>query len=195
MPANYILLRKITVTANVSSVSISNIPTTGYTDLKLVCSVRVNRNNSSDDLRVTINNNTSATYANRRLYGTGSGTGSDGGSASGLTYSYIATAPAATATASVYSNTEFYFPNYTSGNGKSYTADSVAENNNTVGAMHLSANYCSDTNPITTITIDGYNTPRDVLAESEFSLYGIAAVGATPTAAPFAAGGDIITND
>jgi hypothetical protein len=34
MANNYILLQKVTVTSTVGSVSLSNIPTTGYTDLK-----------------------------------------------------------------------------------------------------------------------------------------------------------------
>jgi hypothetical protein len=196
MANNYILLQKVTVTSTVGSVSLSNIPTTGYTDLKLVVSAIVNRSNANDDLRVTINNNTSATYSNRRVYGTGNSTGGDGGSGTGLSYSYIGVAPAAGGTSSIYSNTEYYFPNYRSSAAKSYSADGVAEyNSSTIGATHLNSGFCSDTNPITIITIDGYNTPRDVLAGSTFYLYGIAAVGTTPTAAPFATGGDLITND
>jgi hypothetical protein len=195
MPSNYVLLRKITLTANSASVTFSSIPQTGYTDLKLVCAVKVNRDFTSDDLRITINSNTGATYGNRRLYGTGTNANTDGGDAVGLTYAYTGVAPAATATANTFSNTEFYFPSYTSSTRKSYTAESVAANNNSANALHTNANICSDTNPISIITIDGYNTPRDVLAGSTFSLYGLAAVGTTPEIAPFASGGDSVTND
>ena len=44
MTANYVLLEKVTLSANAASVTLDNIPQTGYTDLKLVASTRTDRN-------------------------------------------------------------------------------------------------------------------------------------------------------
>jgi len=121
------------------------------------------------------------------MYGTGSSTGADGGSATGLTYAYSGISTATTATAGVYSNTEFYFSNYTSNTRKLWSSDGTAENNATSSQVGFTSNSCSDTNPITSITIDGYNTPRTLLSGSTFTLYGISngvkATGGTLTVA------------
>ncbi len=87
MPNTIIPIQTYTLTSDVTSIVFSNIPQ-NYTDLKIVCSARSGRDSYADDLRITINGNTAATYANRRMYGTGSSTGADGGSATGLTYAY-----------------------------------------------------------------------------------------------------------
>ena len=84
MAQNYILLETIELTQSAASVVFDNLPDSGYTDLKITYSARDGRSADYDDFKVTINNNTSATYSNRRLYGTGSSAGSDGGSGTGL---------------------------------------------------------------------------------------------------------------
>jgi hypothetical protein len=186
MPNTLIPIQTYTLSATASSVIFSNIPQ-NYTDLKIVVSARCGRDSYADDLRITINGNTSATYANRRLYGTGSSVGSDGGSASGMTYTYSGLGTATTATANTYSNTQFYFINYTSNSTKVWSSDGTAENNSSSMQLGITSNSCSDTNSITSITIDAYNTPRTLLAGSTFTLYGISngvkATGGTLTVA------------
>jgi hypothetical protein len=186
MPNTLIAIQTYTITSDTAAVTFSNIPQ-NYADLKLVVCARTGRDSYADDLRITINNNTSATYTTRRMYGNGSSTGADGGSATGLTWAYSGISNATTSTTGVYSNTEFYFPNYTSSIKKLWSSDGVAENNNTATQLGFTSNSCSDTNPITSITIDGYNAPRTVLAGSTFTLYGISngvkATGGTLTVA------------
>ena len=70
MPANYVLLEKITVgAAGASSVTFSNIPQTGYTDLALKVSVRTDRTGANtDNVRVRLNGDTSSSYTVRALF-------------------------------------------------------------------------------------------------------------------------------
>ena len=60
--------------------------------------------------------------------------------------------PGSTATASTFANVEYYFPNYTSSNFKSFSVDSVHENNVTAGFSWLGANLWSNTAPITSLS-------------------------------------------
>jgi hypothetical protein len=62
MPANYVLLRKATLTASAASVTFSGIPQTGYTDLKLVVSARVDGASGSynDWIKISFNGSTTS---------------------------------------------------------------------------------------------------------------------------------------
>jgi hypothetical protein len=187
MPANYVLLETINLTQSASAVTFDNIPQSGYTDLKLVISARTDRAAGIDDCRIRPNNSTSS-QTMRRLQGSGS-------SASSYTDTQIQfIAPAASATASTFSNTETYIPNYLSSNFKSFSVDGVTENNATAAYQHLDAGLFSSTSTISSIVIDTY-VGSNFVANSTFSLYGLAAVGTTPAIAPKATGGDIIEND
>jgi hypothetical protein len=187
MPSNYVLLRKVTLTATgTSSITFSNIPQSGYTDLKLVISNRNDRTSAiNDSVRLNFNG-VSTGYSARRLYGTGAAVGSD-------TYDTIAD-NATTSTTNVFSNIEYYIPNYLGSNNKIYSGDGVMENNATTAYQMVIANLWSNTAAIHTIEVKE-DTGTNFIAGSEISLYGIAAVGTTPTLAPFATGGDIVAND
>jgi hypothetical protein len=173
MATTYTLIDKTILTGTQSSVEFLSIDQT-YTDLKLVCSVRGDRSSYADDFKLTINNNTSATYSNRRLSGQGSGsTSSDGGSSTGNGNSYSGKLTGNTATANVFGSSEFYFPNYSvSGIAKSWSAEGVSENNASNSELSLTANLVSDTNPITRIKLESYNSPT-LITDSSFYLYGI----------------------
>lgn len=187
MPANYILLERIELNASAASVTFSSIPQTGYTDLKVVVSARDGASSVIDGARVRFNNDTtSGNYTARRLIGSGSAASSD-------TNNVGAFAVGNTATASTFSNCEFYIPNYTGSTAKSVSFDNVAETNATTQYIGLGAFFWSGTAAITTITISGESA--DFLANSTFSLYGLAALGTTPVIAPKASGGDIVAND
>ena len=98
-------------------------------------------------------------------------------------------------TASTFDSIDLYIPNYTSSNNKSFSVDSVAENNSaTVNQLDLIAGLWSQTAAITSITFTSYNAANFV-ANSTFSLYGLAALGTTPAIAPKASGGNIIDYD
>ena len=190
MPANYVLLEKITVgAAGAASVTFANIPQTGYTDLKLVMSTRLDSASGANFNYVKFNGSSTG-FTIKTLEGSGSGAGS--GSAStgnagldeGTSY-----------TANTFSNTEIYIPNYTSSNYKSYSVDTVTENNATQAYMEMVAGLWSNTAAITSVTVYPDTGGRNYVQYSTFYLYGLAAVGATPAIDPKATGGDIIQTD
>lgn len=190
MAQNYVLLERIELNQSASSVTFSNIPQTGYTDLKIVVSARGDAASAYNDCYVQFNGNAS-NYSTRSINGDGSSatSNSNSGTANSLRSFFI---PGANATASTFGNSEIYIPNYASGNYKSTSMDGVTENNG--GAyMTLRAGLWSDVSAITSATIIGLST--NFVSGSTFSLYGIAAVGTTPVVAPKADGGNIIATD
>jgi hypothetical protein len=186
MPANYVLLNATTLTTTTASVTFSNIPQTGYTDLKIVWSGRVSDASTATYCKMTLNGS-SANFTAIRLFANGSSVGS------GSLPQWSGTAPGANATSNTFSNVEFYFPNYTSSDVKPYTLNSATENNATEAYLELGAGLWSNTAAITTIAL----TPNagSFTANSTFSLYGIAKLGVTPTVLPKASGGDIVVSD
>jgi hypothetical protein len=138
---------------------------------------------------IRVNPNGLATnLSERSIDGVGSGTPTSSATTQGYSFS----ASASTDTANTFSNCEAYFPNYTSSNYKSWGTESVTENNATTAYSSLSANLWSSTAAITSLTI----TMTNPFAQySSASLYGLAAVGTTPTKAPKASGGSIIQTD
>ena len=189
MPANYVLLEKITVgAAGAATVTFSGIPQTGYTDLVVKTSARTSA--SDQNIKVTFNGSSSS-YSERWLYGSGSVTGS--GSATTNGYFYIHYATNSGDTASTFGNSEIYIPNYTSSNFKSISEDAIQENNATAAFSALSAGLWSNTAAITTIAL----TPLsgNFNQYSTFYLYGVAKLGTTPAIVPYATGGDTIMTD
>jgi hypothetical protein len=188
MPANYVLLEKITVgAAGAASVTFSGIPQTGYTDLVVKVSARDGASSVIDGAVVRFNNDTtSGNYTARRLIGSGSAASSD-------TNNTGAFAVGNTATANTFSNCEFYIPNYTGSTAKSVSFDNVGETNATTQYMGLAAFLWSNTAAITTITISGESA--NFLQYSTFYLYGVAKLGTTPVIVPYATGGDTIMTD
>jgi hypothetical protein len=191
MPENYILLERTELNASAASVTFANIPQTGYTDLKIVASIRGTDANNYVNNRITFNGSTSG-YTSKLLYGLGSSTGSLNNSVTNAV-DFSSYGTGSSATANTFGNTEIYIPNYTSSNNKSISVDAVSENNATTAIAALTAGLWSNSAAITSITI----TPAvgNIDANSTFSLYGIAALGTTPTIAPKAYGGNRIDND
>jgi hypothetical protein len=193
MANTYTLIEQITVgAATASSVTFNSIPETGYTDLKVVCSVRSTRVNPSDGMNLEFNADTANSYSTRRIYGVGSGTPT-----SDLLTPYarifLNDIPGSTATASTFCNSEFYVPNYSSSNQKSVSADTAFENNTTAAGLVLLAGLWTGTAAISSIRL--YPDGGNFAEHSTFSLYGVSALGTTPTKAPQATGGSIIQTD
>jgi len=187
MPANHVLLQRITLTADTTSVTLSSIPQTGYTDLKLVVSAR--GTGSSQYIKVAFNGDTTAgNYGQKQISGNGSSP------SSGSFARLIFEVNRSSYTASTFANCEAYIPNYTGSQYKSYSADSANETNGTTAYMTMCAGIWNNTAAITSVnfTID---TGDSFVAGSSFSLYGIANAATTPAAAPKADGGDIIKTD
>jgi len=187
MAENYVLLETIELSQTAASVTFDNIPQTGYTDLKVVHSSRV----SSTDSPVLVNfNGVTTGYSWRRIYGSGSAATS-----SSNTDGYFVNVGTSAFTASVFANGELYIPNYTSSVAKSISAQTVSENNATLGEAF---SHAIQWNPATQAAITSISmTPLSgsFIAFSTFSLYGVAALNTTPVTAPFASGGNIVAND
>lgn len=191
--ANYILLERIELNASAASVTFANIPQTGYTDLKISISARTTDTSGVWNGITASFNGTSVTtnWSGRELYGTGSAAASFNlGTADQNAGGYLTTA---SATSSTFSNNDIYIPNYTGSAYKSVSVDSVTENNATAALAIFEANLWSNTAAINSVTL----APKagSFVANSTFSLYGLAAVGTTPVIAPKASGGNRIDYD
>lgn len=187
MPS-YVLLEKITVgAATASSVSFSNIPQTGYTDLVVKYSARSTTTTTA--LQTLFNNDqNSANYSYKSVSGNGASVVNDG-----QTNWYFSVSNPSDATASTFSSGEIYIPNYTSSNQKSLSVDSVTENNATAVVTQLLAGRWTGTAAIN--RIDFTQLSGSLAANSTFYLYGVAKLGTTPAISPYATGGDTIMTD
>jgi len=163
MASTMVALQTVTVGAGGSaSISFTSIPQT-YTDLKLVISPR---NTAANNYGTITFNGSSSSFSRRILYGTGSSTASTApNNAESLTINDSGT------TASTFANYEMYIPNYASSNYKSFSIDSVTENNGTVAYQIMHAGVWSNTAAITSLTI---TAAGGNLAEySTATLYGV----------------------
>ena len=189
MAENYILLERIELNADTSSVTFNNIPQSGYTDLKIVASSRTSRTSDTDAIKIRFNGSSSS-YTNKVLYASGSGVASFSGSTDSIGNAYTASNYLATG---LFGSQEFYIPNYTGSSYKSVSVDSVEEANTTYAEMDIIAGLWSNTAAITSIEILP-NVGGSLIQYSTFSLYGLAALGTTPSIAPKASGGNIQTD-
>jgi hypothetical protein len=189
MPANYVLLERIELNASAASITFANIPQSGYTDLKVVVSDRTTRAAINDAVGIYFNGITTG-YTSRRIYGSGASAASD------TEPLYPIIDNATNSTANTFANIEFYIPNYTSSNPKSFSGDGVMENNASTAYATMAASLWTYTgNPaITSVTV-AYQNATAFNQYSTFSLYGLAALGTTPVIAPKASGGNRIDYD
>ena len=167
MANTYTLIASYTVSGTSTTlINFTSIPQT-YTDLKLVCSLRSNRSIVSQNSQIYINGTSATNLSSKFLYGTGSAAGS----ATRASMADIIYANGSTATANTFSNCEVYFPNYTSTTTyKSFSADSVSENNATAAEMQIGAGLYSNNSAITSI---GLEDGIYYIANSTAYLYGI----------------------
>jgi hypothetical protein len=193
MPANFVLLERTELNASAASVTFANIPQTGYTDLKVVLSTRTTDTTANDSTAIALqfNGDTASNYSRRSLVGDGASATSTNATTTSMRIGFTTTNGC---TANTFGNGEFYVPNYTGSTQKSVSADAVAENNSTTFIYSaLNAGLWTGTAAITSITV---LTPSfSFLANSTFSLYGLAALGTTPVIAPKASGGNRIDYD
>ena len=76
-------------------------------------------------------------------------------------------------TASTFGNAELYIPNYTSSNNKSFSADSVTENNATAAYSQLIAGLWSNVTAITSLSLAP--SSGTFVQHSTATLYGVKA--------------------
>jgi hypothetical protein len=152
------LIETKTLGAAAASIEFTSIPQDG-TDLVALLSQR----NSGDNVGVVLSFNTGGAYTRRRLLGDGSATSSD-------TPTNDVLQSASVFTANTFSNSSIYVPNYTGSTSKSYSVDTVTENNATTSYQALYAGLWDGTAAITTLKLTaggGFN----FVAGSTVSLY------------------------
>lgn len=154
----------VTVPSTQATVSFTSIPV-GYTDLVLKVSARSNFATIGDTIYLELNNS-STNFTSRYLRGSGSAADS------GNLNQFGGYADGASETANTFSNIDLYFPNYTSSNYKSYSVDSVDENNATQAYQVLIAGLWSNTAAINQITLT-LNAGRSFVANTTATLYGV----------------------
>ena len=172
MPDTFTLIASSTVgSGGAASIDFTSIPST-YTDLKIVVSARSSYS-SSEGVLMQFNGSSGANYFYRQLYGFGSSSPGSYTPGSGQTSCLVGTMGGTNFTASTFDSVEIYIPNYTSSNNKSFSVDSVAENNSaTSNQLDLIAGLWSQTAAITSISFTSYNSANFV-QYSTFYLYGI----------------------
>jgi hypothetical protein len=168
MGAAKILISSQTVgSGGASTVVFSSIPQT-YTDLLLLASGR-STYSSVGVPSLYISTNITGTYTELVALGNGSSATSSSGTGTNQSSGRIRINKS-TDTASVFSNTGVYFTNYTSTINKTYSSDSVRENNATDGYQEITAGIIPSTSAITSITL---STDGSFVQYSSFYLYGI----------------------
>ena len=141
------LIQSVTVgSGGASSIDFTSIPST-YTDLCLVASVRGSAAVVSGALLMSIN--TVGTNRTARNVG---GTGSVAYSSS-TSDTEIAPLTANSATSSTFTSCQIYFPNYAGSTNKSFSIDSVNENNATSAQSSMRASLWSSTAAITGLSL------------------------------------------
>jgi hypothetical protein len=156
------LIESKTLATATASIEFTSIPQT-FTDLVVVCSLRGDQNANNGFTNIGFNSSTS-NFSTRFLQGSGS-------AASGTGVRGIAYLSNAFFTSNTFDSTTVYIPNYTGSTNKSFSADSVVENNATSGWQFIVAGLWSNTAAITSIQI----TPNtgNFIAGSIISLYGV----------------------
>jgi hypothetical protein len=170
MALTYTKIASVTVgSGGASSVLFSNIPGT-YTDLSIFFSGRTGNVATQSLLVIKING--ASTNFTLRYLGQGNSsplsyTQADFGGANTMGYM-----PAASTTASTFSNIHIYIPNYAGSTNKSISSDAVMENNSTTIQNGLVAGLWSQTAAITSIQLNEVNS-NNLVQYSTATLYGI----------------------
>jgi hypothetical protein len=142
------LVSTVTVGAGgAASIDFSSIPQTG-TDLLIVLSGRSTTAATQRKMEMLING-TAANTSSRNLAGNGSATSSSVISP----YQSYWTMPGASAAANTFSNDSIYFPNYAGATNKSFSVDTVGEDNATLSYQNIIAGLNSSTGAITSISL------------------------------------------
>jgi hypothetical protein len=164
-----------------ATIEFSSIPQT-YTDLKIVLSAR-----STDASGVThmfVKPNNSAVNMTQQWV---RGTGTTATTGTSVQFGVNG----ATSTTSTFSNTEFYFPNYTSAVNKDFQGTTVQEDNTAEAYMYLCSFLWSDTSAITSLVLD--LSAGNFAEYSTATLYGVSNLPASEGGAK--ATGGVITAD
>ena len=171
MASTLVALQTVTVGAGgASSISFTSIPQT-YTDLVIKSSTRMTGIGVIYWANMFLTFNGSSSRYSSRILANANGSVATETSAQTnyIQYSYSV---GKDSTASTFSNTEIYIPNYTGSNYKLVSIDSVTENNGTQILLSLANGLWSDSSAITQITLTNPDTSNYV-QYSTFTLYGV----------------------
>ena len=158
------LIQTITLGTAATSITFSSIPAT-FTDLLLVFSGRNNQSsNTWGEVLIAPNSNTS-NRSHRSVFGTGSTTGSDTGSDIRFWISN------SSSTSNTFGSSSIYIPNYASSSAKSFSIDSVTENNASSAFAVLAAGLWNDTTAISSLLLQ--NGAFLLSTGTSASLYGL----------------------
>ena len=161
------LIETKTLISDQASIEFINIPQDG-TDLIVLFSIRDNRAVPANGFFLSLNGST-ANSSGRYLFGSGSTRGS-------MTIATEQHVQSNSSTANTFGNGSFTLPNYTTtGIQKSFSIDSVTENNATEAYQGFFAGLWTGTNPITSLgfTMDSTFGGNAFLTGSSMSLYKI----------------------
>ena len=156
------LIESKTLGSTQNAIEFTSIPQDG-TDLVILCSVRTT-NSGATGVYISFNGSTTS-FSSRYLDGNGASV------SRGTLARYAGNATDSSHTANTFSNIMTYIPNYTGSTNKSYSTDSVTENNGTTAFQDLVAGLWSNTAAITSLAIA--SSPGDLVAGSIISLYKI----------------------
>lgn len=190
MAENYVLLETIELTQTATSVTFDNLPTSGYTDLKIVASIRGTGSNNYIGTSILLNGTSASTNWGRLQI--------EGGDAAVNAYTSTSSSggyfPDGNFTANAFGTAVYYFPNYRSSNYKTINVESAGEAASTTAVyIDMFSQTWANTAAITSINMGNASSPLAV--GCTFSLYGIAATGTTPAVAPKATGGNMVSTD
>ena len=168
MANTYELITSTTVgSGGASFVTFSSIPAT-YTDLLIKICARTS--DAQANLFAYFNNDTSASYSSKNIYGNGASATYDTSSSATFLYAGVAAVDGTNQTTNTFNNAEIYIPNYASSSQKSISSDAVMENNGTTAYASLNAGLWTGTSAITSVKLTGGTS---FVQYSSFYLYGI----------------------
>jgi len=162
MANTFELIAAVNLTSAQSTIDFTSIPST-YTDLCLKVSIRSSADNVTAELAINgVKTNMT------QIFCQGSGSAASSGTSAFIN---ILEDPSS-ATASTFSNTDIYIPNYAGSNYKSVSADTVTEKNATDAYARLVAGLWSNTAAINRLTLNCGAAGNFVQYSSAY-LYGV----------------------
>jgi hypothetical protein len=170
MPVTYKKIASATVGAGgAANIEFTSIPGT-YDDIVILVSARTTSNVAGEQwvfCEMNINSQGIGTnQSGRHLTGR---TSADSFTAAGRFY-----ASSSASTASTFGNGQIYFPNYKDSTNKSFSIDSVSEDNSSTGGfLHMGAVLWSQTAAITSIAFTPRSGSGNFAQHSTAVLYGI----------------------
>ena len=164
MPTYTLIMPAVVVgSGGAASIDFTTIPST-YTDLVLKLSLR--QDSGTLNYASMRFNNTTTNFTYRSLEGNGASAASYNGATG--TYGFPVPSPA---TASTFSSADIYIPNYAGSTNKSFSVDTVTENNATTAYADLIAGLWSNSAAINQITF--YPAGGNFVQYSTAYLYGV----------------------